>query len=259
MAAERRTGELTDDAVLGGRLRLHQPKRGHRVGHDAILLAAATPAHAGEHAVDLGAGVGAAGLALAARVDGITVTLVEIDPALAALAADNAARNALAARVRALALDATVPARALTAAGLKPGYAARVLMNPPFNDPARQRTSPDRRRRLAHAGRGESLAAWIKTAAWLLAARGTVSLIWRADGLAEVLGALAPGFGAIAILPVHGKPAEPAIRVLVRAAKASRAPTMLLPGLMLNDASGRPTAGAEAVLRAGAALPLGEM
>ncbi len=65
---------------------LRQPLRGHRFGHDAILLAAATAAHAGEHAVDLGAGVGAAGLALARRVEGLDVTLVEIDPALAALA-----------------------------------------------------------------------------------------------------------------------------------------------------------------------------
>ena len=78
--------ETSEDAVLGGRLRLRQPLTGHRVGHDAILLAAATGGRAGEHAVDLGAGVGAAGLALAARVAGLKVTLVEIDPALAALA-----------------------------------------------------------------------------------------------------------------------------------------------------------------------------
>ena len=77
--------------MLGGRLRLRQPARGHRFGHDAILLAAACPARAGEQVVDLGAGVGAAGLALAARVDGMPVTLVEIDPQLAALAAENAA------------------------------------------------------------------------------------------------------------------------------------------------------------------------
>ena len=56
--------------MLGGRLRLRQPLSGHRVGHDAILLAAATGGRAGELAVDLGAGVGAAGLALAARVAG---------------------------------------------------------------------------------------------------------------------------------------------------------------------------------------------
>ena len=73
---------LTDDAILGGRLRLLQPKRGHRFGHDAILLAAAVPARARDHAIELGAGVGAASLALLARVPGCSVTLIEIDPAL---------------------------------------------------------------------------------------------------------------------------------------------------------------------------------
>src|SRR5207248_5330458 len=81
---------ITEDAVLGGRVRLKQPTRGHRVGHDAILLAAFCPAVAGDAVVDLGAGVGGAGLALAVRVGGTTVTLVEIDPDLAALAAENA-------------------------------------------------------------------------------------------------------------------------------------------------------------------------
>ena len=101
-------------------------------------------------AVDLGAGVGAAGLALAARVDGATVTLVEIDAELAALAAANAQINGLAARVDAVVLDAAAPARAFAAAGLGPDEIARVLINPPFDDPARQRASPDRQRRLAH-------------------------------------------------------------------------------------------------------------
>src|SRR5215510_2556250 len=104
-----RPGAVTDDAVLGGRLRLKQPRRGHRVGHDAILLPAATAAEPGEHVVDLGAGVGAAGLALAARVPGITLTLVEIDPELAAVAAENASRNGLADRVRTLSLDVAAP------------------------------------------------------------------------------------------------------------------------------------------------------
>src|SRR5437868_1200512 len=79
---------VTEDAVLGGRLSLRQPAKGHRVGHDAILLAAAVAAKKGEHAVDLGAGVGAAGLALASRIHGLRVTLVDIDPALCALATD---------------------------------------------------------------------------------------------------------------------------------------------------------------------------
>jgi tRNA1(Val) A37 N6-methylase TrmN6 len=256
-SSERDAADVTEDAVLGGRLRLAQPKRGHRVGHDAILLAAACPARAGERAVDLGAGVGAAGLALAARVDGVEVTLVEIDARLAALASENARRNGFGARVSVVVLDVAAPARAFASAGLAPESAACVLMNPPFNDPARHRPSPDRRRRSAHVashGGGTALVAWVASAARLLRPRGTLSMIWRADGLADVLRALDPTFGAVTVLPVHAKAGEAAIRVLVRATKASRAPLALLPGFVLNDGSGRPTAQAESVLREAAAL-----
>src|SRR5205814_6516702 len=74
--------ETTDDAVLGGRLRLKQKKKGHRIGHDAILLEAETDAQRGDRVVEFGAGVGAAGLALAVRCPGVAVTLLEIDPEL---------------------------------------------------------------------------------------------------------------------------------------------------------------------------------
>jgi len=256
VAAGRTAHDVTEDAVLGGRLRLRQPGRGHRVGHDAILLAAACPARAGDAVVELGAGVGAAGLALAARVPGVSVTLVEIDPGLAALAEENARLNNLSTRVRAVVLDAAAPARAFAGVGLRPDMTARVLMNPPFNDPARQRVSPDAGRRLAHAAPRATLAAWVRTAARLLRARGTLTLIWRADGLNDVLATLVPSFGGVTVLPVHPKAAEGAIRVLVRAVKAARGPLELLPGLVLSDATGRATPEADAVLRQGGALPL---
>jgi tRNA1(Val) A37 N6-methylase TrmN6 len=96
---------------------------------------------------------------------------------------------------------------------------------------------------------------WVKTAARLLRARGTLTLIWRADGLADVLAAFAPVFGAVAVMPVYPAPDKPAIRILVTAVKASRAPLALLPPLVLADVTGRPTAAADAVLRDGAALP----
>jgi len=250
--------DVSEDTVLGGSLMLRQPRRGHRVGHDAILLAAATAARPGEHAVDLGCGVGAAGLALARRVQGLAVTLVEIDPALSALAHENALRNGLGERVHAVCLDVAARAAAFAAAGLAVGTADRVLMNPPFNA-APQRHSPDRGRRLAHAASPETLSQWIRSAARLLRPRGAVTLIWRADGLGSVLAALAAaGFGAVVLLPVHPKPGAPAIRVLARAAKASRAPLSLMPGFILADAAGKATAEAEAVLRGGALLPLAE-
>lgn len=240
--------DVTEDAVLGGRLRLKQPRRGHRFGHDAILLAAATAAQPGEHAVELGAGVGAAGLALACRVAGLRVTLIDIDPALVALANANARSNGLGERVNAVTLDATAPPRAFAEAGMRPGCAAHLLMNPPFNDPASLQTSPDPARARAHAGSSSLLAAWTGTASHLLAERGTLTVMWRADGLAESLKAL-EAFGAVAILPIHPRADAPAIRLLLRAVKGSRTPLKLLPGLVLNDAGGAPTEAAEAILR----------
>jgi tRNA1(Val) A37 N6-methylase TrmN6 len=247
---------VSEDAVLGGRLILHQPIKGHRVGHDAILLAAACAAHSGEHLVDLGSGVGAAGLAVARRVNDLTVTLVEIDSELAGLARDNIARNSLGERVRAVCLDVAAAPAAFAAAKLAPGSADRVLMNPPFN--AGQNPSPDGGRRLAHTATDDTLAIWLGTAARLLRPGGTLTLIWRTDGLGEVLATLAADFGAVTVLPVHPKPDALAIRVLIRAVKASRAPLALLPGFILADASARPTAEAEKVLREGAVLPLAE-
>ena len=256
MAAERSEPTFTDDLVLGGRLRLRQPARGHRVGHDAILLAAATPAAPGDLAIDLGAGVGGAGLALAQRVPGLVVRLVEIEPQLVQLARDNATRNGLAARVSAHALDVMASAAPFAAAGLGPANADRVLMNPPFRAAGRAQASPDARRRIAHVAPPGALAIWLGTAARLLRHDGTLSMIFRADGLGELLGMIEPTFGALTILPVHPKPAAAAIRVLVRAIKGSRAPLALLPGLVLNGTDGRPSAEAEAIMREGKVLPL---
>jgi tRNA1(Val) A37 N6-methylase TrmN6 len=260
MSAERPAGafpsNLTDDAVLDGRLRLLQPRRGHRFGHDAILLAAATPARDGDHIADLGAGVGAAGLALATRVPRTKVKLVEISADLVALAALNSARNQLVDRVNAVALDIAASAADYAAAGLPPASCDAVLMNPPFRDPSRHKPSPDRWRRVAHDLAPASLVTWIDAAARLLRRRGVLTVIFRADGLVDLIGALARGFGAIAVLPVHGKPDAHAIRIIVGAVKGSNAPLTILPGLVLTTEDGTPTAAAEAVLRYGAELRL---
>ena len=241
--------DITEDAVLGGRLRLRQPRRGHRVGHDAILLAAATAGAYGERAIDLGAGVGSAGLALARRIPGLRVTLVEIDKALCELARQNVVLNRFEERVDIVRADAGH-------LDLPPATADRVLMNPPFNDPTKQNVSPDASRARAHTADPDTLRSWAKSAARVLKPQGILTLIWRADGLAGAVSALAPDFGALVVLPVHPRPGVAAIRVLVRAQKGGQAPLALLPGLELNDANGKPSAAAEAVLRGAEALPL---
>jgi len=246
--------EFTEDAFLGGRLRLRQPKSGHRAGHDAMLLAAATRARSGDRVVDLGAGVGAAGLAVAKRVAGVELVLVEIDEGLAGLARGNAAANAIAADV--IMLDVTSPADVFATAGLSPDSVDVVLMNPPFNDPARHRASPDKAREIAHVSTAVTLEKWVHAARRILKSGGALTLIWRADGLVEVLSALGRGFGSLEILPVHGEATTPAIRVLIRAIKGGRAPLQIHAALLLNDESALPNKQVQDVLAGKGVLPL---
>jgi tRNA1(Val) A37 N6-methylase TrmN6 len=238
----------TDDAVLGGRLKLLQPVDGHRAGHDAILLAAAAPA--AKHAVDLGAGIGTAGLALLARGVAERVTLIEIDPELAELARENAIRNGYNERAEIVVADIRKLAR-----GKSPtSFADLVIMNPPFNDPGRRNASPDAGRRRAHAAADSELDPWLAAAERVLTAGGKLVLIHRPDAIETILAALAGHFGAAEIIPIFPRADAAAIRVIVRAIKGRRTPPSLHPGLVLNDADGRSTAAAEAILRGAAAL-----
>ncbi|KRR06396.1 methyltransferase [Bradyrhizobium jicamae] len=246
--------ELTEDAFLGGQLRLTQLKSGHRAGHDAVLLAAATAARSGDRVADFGAGIGAAGLAVARRVAGIDLVLVEIDPALAGIARANAAANGIQAGV--IVLDVEADATAFAAAGLVPDSVDAVLMNPPFNDPARHRVSPDTARGIAHMATATTLPKWVHAARRILKSRGALTLIWRADGLADVLAALDHGFGSLQLLPVHGDAGSPANRILVRAVKGGRAPTQIHPALMLNGESGLPNERVQEILAGKGTLPL---
>jgi tRNA1(Val) A37 N6-methylase TrmN6 len=153
-------------------------------------------------------------------------------------------------------LDITSAAGAFAAVGLSPDSADVVLMNPPFNDPARHRASPDRGREVAHVATAATLESWVHAARRILKSGGILSLIWRADGLAEVLTALDRGFGSVRILPVHGDAATPAIRVLIRAIKGGKAPAQLHAALMLNDETAKPTKQVQEILAGKGVLPL---
>lgn len=240
------------DLAFDGRLRLTQPVRGHRFGHDALLLAAACPAQVGESVVEFGAGIGAAGLALAHRVALSSLTLVEIDPALSALCAHNAAQNGVNARV--VTLDLTAKAKAYQAAGLLPNSVDHVILNPPFDDPIRHRASPHAGKALAHAGGMELLDLWLSRAAGLLKAKGQVTLIHRADDIAGLTTCIARRFGGLTVIPVHVSANKPALRLIISARKGSRAPSRLLMPLVLADEQGGQSLAARKILRDGLAL-----
>jgi tRNA1(Val) A37 N6-methylase TrmN6 len=242
---------LTEDLWLGDRLVLAQPRRGHRVGTDAALLVAAAGDVGQSRIVDVGAGIGAVGLALAERNPVASVDLVEIDPDLAHLAERNAARNGLETRTRVLQLDVLSP-KARREAGLTEP-AGCVVTNPPFFDAGSVRASPDEGKARAHvlagAEAGASLADWIQASLAILAPGGRFVMIHRPDALSLILAGIGSRLGALALLPVHPAVGARAHRLLVSGVKGSKAPLRLAPGLILHGAEGRLTAQADAIHR----------
>jgi len=239
---------LSDDAFLGGALRLLQPRRGYRAGSDAVLLAAAVPAQGTQRVLDAGAGVGAVALTLAHRLPEIRIDALELQPPLAALAAENARRNGFAGRLAIITGDLACPPAALAH-----DY-DHVVSNPPYHEPGSSHASPQRSRDLARRESHLGLGAWIGACLARLRPGGTLTLIQRAGRQEEVLAVLAPAAGGAVVLPLLPGPGRPAKRLIVRAVKGAGAPPAWAPGLVLHRADGAYTGAAEAVLRHGAAL-----
>jgi tRNA1(Val) A37 N6-methylase TrmN6 len=244
--------DVSEDLLLGGRLRLRQPRVGYRAGVDAALLAAACEARPGQRVLEAGCGVGAALLAAAARRPGASFGGVERDPAALSLAKENIALNGMAEAVTAVGGDVAAGFRAL---GL-PAFDA-VMSNPPFFDDAGAIRGPHPAREGAYLA-DDGLAAWIDFMLKAVREGGSLTMIHRADRLGDILGLLAPKAGSIRIRPVQPFADQPAKRVLVRAIRTGKAPLVLLPPLVLHDRTeAKHTPAAEAILRGEAALDWG--
>jgi len=248
----------TLDLALDGRVRLYQPTRGYRAGLDAALLAAAVELKAHETGLEAGCGPGAALLQVAWRTQnpdltGPSLVGVERDAAALALAQRNIDLNGQAARVQAISGDIRTPFSKLAPdAKLAPFDA--VFANPPFFDDPASLRGPAPERRDAYIADG-GLSAW--TAFLVNAARqgGRITLVHRADRLADILACLAEVAGSFRIRPVQPFDDQPAKRVLVRAVKGGKAPLVLLPPLVLHARDGtKHTPQAEAILRGEAGL-----
>lgn len=244
--------DLTTDAFLGGAVRLRQPRNGYRAGVDPVLLAAAVPSRAGESVLELGCGAGAALFCLGARVSGLALTGVELQPAYADLARQNAAMNGLTAEI------CTTDLRDLPA-DLRNQSFHHIIANPPYYNRAQGSAAPDPGRDTALGG-DTPLADWIAVAIRRLRPRGQLTLIQRADRLPEILAALS--MTSVTVLPIAARLGREADRVIVQARKDGRAPFRLLAPLIVHQGAVHMadaedyTPQLQAILRNGAALPL---
>ena len=231
------------EMFLDGRVRATQAQTGFRSGTDAVMLAAAVPAKSGDTVLELGAGAGTASLCLAARVTGLAMTGIEIDPALVALANENAAANHVA-------CDCQVADIFALPAPLRRDF-DQVFCNPPFHDGGEAPPDPARARALIDDG---VLADWLRLGLKRTVSGGFFTTILRADRVAEALAVL--GGHGVHLLPLWPRAGVAAKRTILLARKGSRAPFALLPGLVLHTESGDYTPQAQAILRDGVMLAM---
>jgi tRNA1(Val) A37 N6-methylase TrmN6 len=246
-----RDPSLTEDSLLGGRVRLRQPATGYRAAIDPVFLAASVDAGSQDLVLDMGCGVGAATLCLATRVPGCRVAGFDVQRDLVRLASDNVALNDLAGRVSVMHGDLLNPPMRLA-----PGGFDHVMANPPFLEAGTATPPADPSAATATQEGAADLAVWVRVALAMVRAKGSLTFIHRADRLETLLGLLAGRAGEIVIYPLWPGNGKPAKRVIVRARKQIATPTRLIPGLTLHRADGGFTAEADAVLRQGAALAL---
>ena len=247
---------LTEDGFLGGRLRILQPGKGFRAGIDSVFLAASVPCGPGDSVFEAGIGTGVAALCLLARRPEAKLTGIEVATRHALLCEENAKRNGFAGSLQVIHADVRDALRKDHSGMPQPGSFQHAMANPPFFDEGRSTPSPHLLKAQAHGFGPEDLELWVKLLNAMLAPRGSVSIVHRAETLGQLLACMQNRFGDIRVAPLFPRRGAPASRIVVQGIKGSKAPLQLLPGLVLHEEGNAFTAEADAVLRHGAAFPL---
>jgi tRNA1(Val) A37 N6-methylase TrmN6 len=247
---------LTEDAFLGGKLRVLQPEKGYRAGIDAVFLGASIPAQSGDAVFEAGTGVGVAALCLLSRVPAVDVTGMEIAARYAMMCEENAKRNGYAQQLRVIHADVKEALRKDLSSMPQHGSFAHAFANPPYFEEGKVTSSPSLLKAQAHAFGPDDLELWIKVMTAMVCLRGTVTIIHRPETLGKILNAMEDKFGDIRVAPLYAREGTAASRIVVQGVKGSRAPMQLLPGLALHGADSSFTADADAVLREGMAWRL---
>ncbi len=232
----------TIDSFHRGRFVLVQPKSGgHRAGIDALLLSACVADGFDGHLADLGAGSGAASLAVLSRCSHAKASLFELSETMVDLARQTKAQKEnvhLADRVTVHQADITANGIARAECGLSPNSFDWVIANPPFNE-ADDRKSPHSERAFAHVMDGKTIELWSRTAASVCKSDGYFSMILRPQSLGELLAGFMGRFGGMRITPVHPRQNEDATRILVTGKKGSKQKLQITPPVTLHSGKGR--------------------
>lgn len=231
--------------ILNGALKLHQIEDGFKTSIDAVLLAAACPVKSKQSVLDLGCGIGSAGLSVAARVSNIHLKGIDIQNDHVECAIKNAALNEINGEFK--------------CADIRDYQGAlfdHVICNPPYEDAGAHLISPSDKNATARGHLDSDIAIdhWVKCAFNNLKSGGSLCIIHKADATQKIIQALGKSFGATEIIPLWPKEGKNARRVIIRTIKHRKSPSIIHHGLVLHESDGTYTKAADAILRGGEAL-----
>lgn len=242
------------DGFLNGRLSVLQPVRSVRAGIDPIFLAASIKAKSNERILDVGAGVGVASLCLGWRLD-VCVWGLEVHPWLADLFSRNIEVNNFGGRIHAVEGDLFAPVKHLETLGLEQNGFDHILTNPPFYTGFDATPPSEGLRALAHIN-DAGLDKWLGRCCGFLRSGGSLSMIYPASALGELLPAASKRLGGICLYFLWSNESQPASRVLLRGTLGSKAPLRILSGMALHYPDRSYSSAAQAVLRDGAGITM---
>ena len=232
---------VTRDLFHDGAFEVLQFKdRGHRSGMDALLLAASVPEDANGIVLDLGSGVGVAGLAAININPNLRLISLEADSGLCKLAKQSLLlerNNHLRGRVEIINGNVAARGQERTNLGMLPNSVDHVIMNPPYNK-SNHRKSLDFIKVMAHTLDDDSIESWFRTAAAVLRPGGSFSIIYRIENLVDILTFAAGRFGRLNFIPIHSRQGQPAKRLIGCGIKGSKTKLSLHPGFVLHEADG---------------------
>jgi len=221
-----------------------QHREGYRFSIDAVLLAAFSAPGAKDRIVDLGTGCGIIPLILGQRHPAVSITGIEVQPELAALAAQNVEANGMKDRVTIICGDMK-----LLSIQAVSGPVDLVISNPPYRKSRSGRVNPHPQRALARHEILATLQDVAAAAARLLGIGGGFAIVYPAERITDLLTNLrSTGIEPKHIQTVHAKDHDPARLVLVSGIKGGRPGATVHEPLVIYQPNGTYTETVQAML-----------
>ena len=221
------------DKLWGG-YALIQDDRFFKLGQDSMLLSAFAAPPVKGNVIDLGCGNGALGILLCARHKRITVTGLELQPDVAALAQENVEYNHLEQRMRIVTGDLKQHKKLFPT-----GAFDYVICNPPYFANHSGYAAHGENRHTARQETGCSAADAVQAAAYLVKYGGRAAFVYRPERVCELITdmkqcQLEPK--RLRFVHQHAKAVPSA--VLIEARRGSAPSVQVLPPLLVRGETG---------------------